>query len=491
MSLADLLGGEYDDSDGPDDSDSDSDPEVARPPSTSTRPSPSAAAHCSWDCTRYGVPYDVGDSDEDEDDSTEGAVPNDEIRFSVERFFTPRVRQLLDGTMVGGNPASLTGLLTGVRPMLLHQTQSPHPERPARIVAIYNEIVERGLDARSRLVPVRTASMDDLVLVHSRAQVEASTAEYVSDEAATDTLGLGTDTYFAATDSGRAALLSAGSVVELTTRVITGELRNALAVTRPPGHHCEASQAMGFCLLNNVCVAVAVARRRLGVSRVLVVDWDVHHGNGVQHIFDDDPNVLYVSTHRYGGGFYPGTGHPSEVGVGAGIGTSINIAFTHEGYGDREYLAAFHRLILPVAREFGPELVLVSAGFDAARGDPLGGMAVSPAGYAHMTACLATLAEGKLVIALEGGYNLRSISTSAAACLATLHGEPPPPLPRGPAKPAALADIEFAVEALRPYWACLRPPQPAAPAKRPRNAGSTARRERRRRVRGPWWYRYL
>ena len=162
--------------------------------------------------------------------------------------------------------------------MLLHQTQSPHPERPARIVAIYNEIISLGLDARCKLVPARPANKSDIALVHTANHAAKSTFTYPSDEAATETLGLDGDTYFSGGASGYAAMLSAGSIVELTTRVCTGELRNAMAVCRPPGHHCEQNQAMGFCLINNVCVAAAVARQQLGISRVLIVDWDVHHG---------------------------------------------------------------------------------------------------------------------------------------------------------------------------------------------------------------------
>ena len=169
------------------------------------------------------------------------------------------------------------------------------------------------------------------------------------------------------------------------------------------------------------------------------------------------------------------------------------MAWTDEGYGDADYLAAFHRLVMPIAREYGPELVLVSAGFDAARGDPLGGMALTPAGYAQMTAQLQTLGGGRVVIALEGGYNLRSISTSAAACLRVLLGEPPSPIERGPPKPQALLDIEVAYRMLAPHWLTLQPP------KLPRELSGRARRpvqtkggvRRRRGKRGPWWHKYL
>ena len=486
MSLADLIGGDFSG-----DESSEDDPSFSPTQEFTGEPDMKRKSVPPSGCACFGVPYDFVEDDEnaeyDHNSGPEGV--NDEIRCSNERFFSPRLQELLRGSMSGGNPTSHTGLLTGVKPMLLHQTQSPHPERPARMVAIYNEIIERGLDARSRLVPCRTASMDDLKLVHTAEQVSKSTSVYPSDAAATEALGIDSDTYFDGQASGYAAMLSAGSVVEMTTRVVQGELRNGLAVVRPPGHHCEANQAMGFCVLNNVCVAVAVARRRLGVSRVLVVDWDVHHGNGVQNIFEDDPNVLYISLHRYGRGFYPGTGGPHEVGFGAGEGTSVNVAWSHEGYGDAEYLAAFDRVIMPIAREYGPDLVLVSAGFDAAKGDPLGGMAISPAGYAHMTAALATLAAGRLVVVLEGGYNLRSISHSAAAVLSTLLGDPLPMLERRPPKSHALADLEVVVSAVKQYWASLRPPVREQDKRQARTVQAQIKKARR--PRGPWWYKYL
>jgi len=243
-------------------------------------------------------------------------------------------------------------------------------------------------------------------------------------------------------------------------------------------------------------VAVAAARRRLGVQRVLIVDWDVHHGNGVQNIFYDDPNVLFVSLHRYGAGFYPGTGHASECGVGAGEGTTVNITWERgDMYSDAEYLAAFDRVIMPIARQYCPDLVIIAAGFDAARGDPLGGMDLTPAGYAHMTALLQTLACGKLVVALEGGYDLRSIANAAAAVHTSLLGEPAPLLERRAPRPEALADLEHVLQAIQPYWSCLRPPDIAQPLHEHEcEEGKLARRSKgigKKRARGPWWYKFL
>jgi histone deacetylase 6 len=403
--------------------------------------------------------FECSDSEEDSDasydpDAESSDSDADELFFSDPELWPPALNELLVGSLASGDPSSQTGLLAGVAPMLLHRAPHGHPERPARIVSIYHELLEQGLVARSKLVPARLASMDDIRLVHGRRHAARACATYESDIAASASLNLlaDSDTYFDGSASGEAARMSVGCVVELATRVVQGELANALAVVRPPGHHCEERQAMGFCLINNVPVAIAAVRERLGVGKVLIVDWDVHHGNGVQHLFDADPTTLYVSLHRFGEGFYPGTGAPTEVGEGAGVGYSANVAWRTAGLGDAEYAAAFEALVMPLARAFAPELVLVCAGFDAAAGDPLGGMELSPAGYAHMTAELSRLAGGKLVVALEGGYNLRSIARSAAAVLRVLLGEAPPPLAARPPSFRALLDIQTTVDALAPYW---------------------------------------
>ena len=336
--------------------------------------------------------------------------------------------------------------------------EQEHPETAERLTTVYRELVEQGLADRARWIPASTASPADLELVHDAQLVRNVTASYASDAAAADVLGLDPDTYFIAGRSGHACSLAAGSVVELATRVaVTGELRNALACVRPPGHHAERERPMGFCLLNNVAVAAAALRTRHGLSRVLIVDWDVHHGNGVQHIFEEDASVLYVSLHRYGGGFYPGTGAPDEVGLAAGAGYTVNVAWSEAGMGDAEYLAAFERLVLPIAREFEPQVVLVSAGFDAAAGDPLGGGEVTPAGFAQLTHLLSSLAGGRLVLALEGGYNLEANAACAAACMRVLLGEPPPALPAllGPPRTAAQSDLEVVRSVHAPYWRCM------------------------------------
>jgi acetoin utilization deacetylase AcuC-like enzyme len=212
-------------------------------------------------------------------------------------------------------------------------------------------------------------------------------------------------------------------VLALVDEVMTGRLQNGFACVRPPGHHAERDRAMGFCLFNNVAIAAAYARRRFGVERVLILDWDVHHGNGTQHMFERDPGVLYASTHQYP--FYPGTGAADEVGEGEGEGYTLNIPLP-AGCGDPEYLDAFDSVIEPVVEQYAPQLVLVSAGFDPHARDPLGGMRVTEPGFAAMMRTLLRLsrhsAQGRCIAVLEGGYDLSAVRDSARAVLNELQG---------------------------------------------------------------------
>ena len=235
--------------------------------------------------------------------------------------------------------------------------------------------------------------------------------------------------------SAECAYLAAGSVADITRQVLEGSLANGVAVVRPPGHHATCSCSMGFCVFNNVAVAAraAVRERWGGARRVLIVDWDVHHGNGTQKIFETDSNVLYVSIHRYDDGvFFPGgtRGHFTNTGTATGRGCTVNIpwdcTFDPGGTpGDAEYLLAFDRIIEPICGDFRPDIVLVSAGFDAAVGDPLGGCRVTPEGFYEMTRRLQAVptAKGRVIVALEGGYNLKSTARSMTACSAALLGD--------------------------------------------------------------------
>jgi acetoin utilization deacetylase AcuC-like enzyme len=214
-------------------------------------------------------------------------------------------------------------------------------------------------------------------------------------------------------DSYRVALLAVGGALLAVDQVVEGRPDNAFVALRPPGHHAERERAMGFCLFNNVAIAARYAQRRYGLKRVLIVDWDVHHGNGTQHTFEDDPSVLFFSTHQFP--FYPGTGRTSERGTGAGLGYTLNVPLA-AGCGDNEYRQVFEKILYPAAQAFEPQLVLVSAGFDAHRNDPLASMNVTEDGYAHMTSIVRDIAEryceGRLVSLLEGGYNLEALAHS-------------------------------------------------------------------------------
>ena len=337
-----------------------------------------------------------------------------------------------------------TGLVSDDR-FLLHRAPYAHPEHPGRLEAICDRLSAKGLFDRCERVAAREASAGELLAVHTPeliAQVEETSRRAFTQ--------LDPDTY-ACGESFQAAMLAAGGLAELTGRVLEGELENGFALLRPPGHHAEADRAMGFCLFNNVAVA-ARAAQEAGASRVLIVDWDVHHGNGTQNSFWDDPSVLYFSTHQFP--FYPGSGSVEETGGGLGAGRTINVPWP-AGMGDAEHLAAFDRVLLPVAQSFRPDLVLVSCGFDAAKGDLLGEMLVTPEGYGAMTARLRELAGGRLVLALEGGYNLEAISESAAACLRVLLGEQPEESDFG--SPSARCDrvLSEVLRAHRPFWPAL------------------------------------
>jgi acetoin utilization deacetylase AcuC-like enzyme len=248
------------------------------------------------------------------------------------------------------------------------------------------------------------------------------------------------------------ACLAAGGLLSLLDAVMEGRVRNGFALVRPPGHHAERDRAMGFCLFNNVAIGAAHLRARHGLERVLVMDWDVHHGNGTQHSFARDPGVLYVSTHRFP--FYPGTGALDEIGAADGAGFTVNIPFPG-GFGDAEYLAAFHTVIEPIALQYEPQMVLISAGFDPHRRDPLGGMEVTEHGFAGMARALLRVADqvagGRCVAVLEGGYDLRATRDSATAVLRELCGrgnEEAPALPPSCASPI----LDAVRRAQRDFW---------------------------------------
>jgi acetoin utilization deacetylase AcuC-like enzyme len=308
-----------------------------------------------------------------------------------------------------------------------HRVPPGHPERPERLAA-----VARALDAaRPALTPLPARSADDaeILRVHDRALLDHVAATVAAAPARLDP-----DT-FVAPQSLVAARLAAGAAIDLAAAVATGRVRSGLAAVRPPGHHAETSRAMGFCLFNNVAIAARALQAEHGVGKVLILDWDVHHGNGTQQAFETDPSVLYFSLHQFP--YYPGTGSFGETGSGRGEGATVNVPLP-AGAGDAEYVGLLQRVFAPVVRGFRPDLILVSAGFDAHRDDPLAAMNVSGTGYAGMSALVRALADevcgGRVAYVLEGGYAASGLEQGVAALLAA-HLAGPPPLPPAVAAP--------------------------------------------------------
>jgi len=295
-----------------------------------------------------------------------------------------------------------------------HDPGRGHPERPDRLRAIHARLAGSGLRAELDSREARAAREDELARVH-----EPEHVALVRAACARAPIALDPDTAVSV-DSYEAALRAAGGVLEACERVLAGEWKNAFCAVRPPGHHAERDEPMGFCLFNNVAVAAAALRAQ-GIARVAILDWDVHHGNGTQHTFERDPTVFYASLHQWP--FYPGTGAAGERGLGPGVGTTKNCP-QPAGAGDAEWLGALEREILPELEAFAPEFVLVSAGFDAHRLDPLASTRLSEHAYAEMSQRMLELARrsagGRLVSVLEGGYHLEALASCVETHLACL-----------------------------------------------------------------------
>uniref|UniRef100_A0A6Q2WQQ9 Histone deacetylase n=1 Tax=Esox lucius TaxID=8010 RepID=A0A6Q2WQQ9_ESOLU len=310
-----------------------------------------------------------------------------------------------------------------------------HPEHAGRIQSIWSRLQETGLRTKCECIRGRKATLEELQTVHSEAHVLLYGTNPLRQKLDSNNLFVDSDTIWNEVHSSSAARLAVGSVLELVFKVTSGELKNGFAVVRPPGHHAEESTPMGFCYFNSVAIAAKLLQQRLNVSKILIVDWDVHHGNGTQQAFYSDPNVLYLSLHRYDdGNFFPGSGAPDEVGAGAGLGFNVNMAFTgglDPPMGDAEYLAAFRTVVMPIANQFAPDVVLVSSGFDAVEGhaSPLGGYRLTAKCFGYLTRQLMGLAGGRLVLALEGGHDLTAICDASEACVSALLGIELDPIP--------------------------------------------------------------
>ncbi len=298
-----------------------------------------------------------------------------------------------------------------------HFTGRNHPERPARIGALLN-LVETYQRAGLKRFEPRLATPQEIALIHEPSHIDRVAATAQQERFAFDA-----DTSVSA-QSYDTALLATGGLLTLLEAVMTREIDNGFALVRPPGHHAERNRAMGFCLFNSAAIGAQYLKEKFGLKRVLVMDWDIHHGNGTQHSFYDDPSVLYVSTHQYP--YYPGTGAAEEAGRGPGEGYTVNLPLP-AGYGDEEYLELFQTVIEPICRQFEPEFVLISAGFDAHARDPLGGMVVTAEGFGLMARLLLRVArdhaQGRCAAILEGGYDLEGLQSSTRRVLDEMNGE--------------------------------------------------------------------
>jgi len=314
-----------------------------------------------------------------------------------------------------GSKTRPTGVVMDPR-FLDHDTPAGHPESRERLAMINDLVTGLKTGLGLTVIPPEPAAKEDILRVHTPRYFEQVAATQFREQT-----WLTPDT-MASPKTFQTALLACGAVIAAIRAVADGTIENGAAFVRPPGHHAEQGRAMGYCIFNNVAVGAMYARKILGLPRVLIVDFDVHHGNGTCHIFERDPTVLFFSTHQYP--LFPGTGLFTETGLGPGEGYSINIPLS-KGFGEAEFTAIFMQILKPVAREFKPELILVSAGFDIHKSDPLGKMKVTSKGFGPITASIMDIAKenrAMLVFVLEGGYHITALAESVATMLRVLCG---------------------------------------------------------------------
>jgi acetoin utilization deacetylase AcuC-like enzyme len=333
------------------------------------------------------------------------------------------------------------------RAYLEHITSDFHPEHPDRLHAIYSILEDQELQGKTTIVQPREAIAEEIQWIH--------TESYYKMIEATRDCGhrqLDPDTHVSS-QSYRAAKLAAGGLCVLVDDVCSGDMRNGFALVRPPGHHAEAGRGMGFCLYNNVAIAARYAQQRGLAEKVLIVDWDLHHGNGTQHSFESDPSVLYFSSHQFP--YYPGTGRADEVGTGSAKGYTVNVPLPG-GQGDDDFVWIYQEVLEPIAAQFRPDLVLVSAGFDTYHLDPLGGMGMTEGGYAEITRLLMRIADtccqGRIVLTLEGGYHLEGLAQSVKRVILALQGTGSAPI--ASPKPSRTTEqiVQHICDIQKAYW---------------------------------------
>jgi acetoin utilization deacetylase AcuC-like enzyme len=324
------------------------------------------------------------------------------------------------GTLLVASACSAEAVKTGLvyhPDYLLHNPGVGHPERPERVKAIMAHLRDRGLLDASLSIDPAPADEAWLRQVHTDKYLR-----HLAQSVEKAPIYLDPDTGLSA-DSYRVAKLAAGGVLKAVDLIMDGRIDNAFVAARPPGHHALPDRAMGFCLINHIAVAARYVQKRYQLKRILIVDWDVHHGNGTQQIFYDDPTVFYFSTHQWP--YYPGTGSASDTGAGDGVGTTLNVPLP-AGAGNAEVVDAFRHKLVPEMEAFRPEFVFISAGFDAHRDDPLAGLDVTASGYRELTQIVLEIAgrfaQGRVVSLLEGGYNLQALGRSVEAHLKEMAG---------------------------------------------------------------------
>jgi acetoin utilization deacetylase AcuC-like enzyme len=300
---------------------------------------------------------------------------------------------------------------------LKHDSGQNHPESGERLSSLLTHLEKKGLILRLKNIQPYPATVKWLETVHDPSYIK------MVERICKDGGGMLDPDTHVGSESYQVALLAVGGVMAAVDEVMSKKIKNSFCAIRPPGHHAERDKAMGFCIFNNVAVGARYVQKRFGLKKVLIVDWDVHHGNGTQNIFWEDPSVFYFSVHQFP--YYPGSGSENEVGEGEGEGFTFNMPM-FAGSGDLEYIEAFQNILYPLAKKFSPEFIFISAGFDAHQEDPLAGINLSEVGYKEMTEVITCLAsecsEGRLVSVLEGGYNSRSLSASVEKHIRALMG---------------------------------------------------------------------